>query len=164
MVAGGARLYKAVTDPVAKASYFDPVREYLRLLPDQRRVEIPFTLGHWEGAEVGSEVPLARGWLRQLDTGRNPIFYRDDMNALSYASWLSENAVRYVAVPDAKPDRSAYREMGADRAWPALPPAASAIRPLADLRGHAADASGDPARATPTSCSSSWAPTSCCCA
>ena len=45
-------LYKAATDPVAKASYFDPVREYLRLLPDQRRVEIPFTLGHWEGAEV----------------------------------------------------------------------------------------------------------------
>lgn len=104
-------LYKAATDPVAKASYFDPVREYLRLLPDQRRVEIPFTLGHWEGAEVGSAAPLARGWLRQLDTGRHPIFYNDGMTALTYASWLSENAVRYVAVPDAKPDRSSYQEM-----------------------------------------------------
>jgi hypothetical protein len=103
-------LYKAATDPVAEASYFDPVREYLRLLPDQRRVEIPFTLGHWEGAEVAAEAPLARGWLRQLDTGRHPIFYKGGLNELTYASWLSENAVRYVALPDAKPDRSSYRE------------------------------------------------------
>ncbi len=103
-------IYKAIDDPVAKASYFDPVREYFRLRGDQRRVEIPFTFGHWEGAEVASEVPLARGWLRQLDTGRNPIFYRDGLNELTYASWLSENAVRYVALPDAKPDSSAYRE------------------------------------------------------
>ncbi|MBA3306609.1 MAG: hypothetical protein H0U25_11900, partial [Thermoleophilaceae bacterium] len=103
-------IYKAIDDPVAKASYFDPVREYFRLRGNQRRVEIPFTFGHWEGAEVASEVPLARGWLRQIDTGRNPIFYKDGLNKLTYASWLSENAVRYVALPDAKPDASAYRE------------------------------------------------------
>ncbi len=103
-------IYKAIDDPVAKASYFDPVREYFRLKGGQRRVEIPFTFGHWEGAEVASEVPLARGWLRQLDTGHNPIFYRDGLNELTYASWLSENAVRYVALPDAKPDSSSYRE------------------------------------------------------
>jgi hypothetical protein len=103
-------IYKAIDDPVAKASYFDPVREYFRLKGDQRRVEIPFTFGHWEGAEVAAEVPLARGWLRQLDTGRHPIFYSDGLNELTYASWLSENAVRYVALPDAKPDASSYRE------------------------------------------------------
>lgn len=103
--------YKAATDPVAAdAGYFDPVREYLALLDDQARVEIPFTLGHWEGAQVATEAPLARGWLRQLDTGRNPIFYKDGLNELTYASWLSENAVRYVALPDAKPDASSYRE------------------------------------------------------
>jgi len=103
-------IYKAIDDPVAQASYFDPLREYLRLLPDQRRIEIPFTFGHWEGAEVASEAPLARGWLRQLDTGRHPIFYGDGLNELTYASWLSENAIRYVALPDAKPDSSSYRE------------------------------------------------------
>ncbi|CAN5522141.1 MFS transporter [soil metagenome] len=103
-------LFKAFQDPVADAAYFDPVREYLDLLPDQRRVEIPFTFGHWEGAEVASEAPLARGWLRQLDTGHNPIFYKGGLNELTYASWLSENAVRYVALPDAKPDPSTYRE------------------------------------------------------
>lgn len=103
-------LDKAETDPVAKASYFDPVREYFKLLPDQARVEIPFTLGHWEGAEVALDFPLARGWLRQLDTGRNPIFYKGGLNELTYANWLSTNAVRYVALPDAKPDKSSYRE------------------------------------------------------
>ena len=103
--------YKAATDPVAAdAGYFDPVREYLDLLPDQARVEIPFTQGHWEGAQVAAEAPLARGWLRQLDTGRHPIFYKDGLNELTYASWLSENAVRYVALPDAKPDASSFRE------------------------------------------------------
>ena len=118
-------VYKAVTDPVAKASYFDPVREYLRLLPDQRRVEIPFTLGHWEGAEVAAEAPLARGWLRQLDTGRHALFYGDGLNELTYASWLSENAVRYVALPDAKPDRSSYRERALiERGLPYLKPRA----------------------------------------
>lgn len=103
-------IYKAVDDPVAQASYFDPLREWLRLHGGQRRIEIPFTFGHWEGAEVASEAPLARGWLRQLDTGRHPIFYGDGLNRLTYASWLSENAVRYVALPDAKPDASSYRE------------------------------------------------------
>ena len=156
-------IYKAATDPVAKASYFDPVREYLRLLPDQRRVEIPFTLGHWEGAEVGSEAPLARGWLRQLDTGRHPIFYKDGMNELTYASWLSENAVRYVAVPDAKPDRSSYRETALIEKRASLPPPQAPVRSLAHLRGHAAHADRDPRRATPTSRSSSCARTSCCC-
>jgi hypothetical protein len=103
-------IYKAIDDPVAKASYFDPLREYLALEPGQWRVEIPFTFGHWEGAEVASEAPLARGWLRQLDTGRHPIFYGERINELTYASWLSENAVRFVALPDAKPDASSYRE------------------------------------------------------
>ena len=32
------------------------------------------------------------------------------MTSLTYASWLAENAVRYVALPSAKPDRSSYRE------------------------------------------------------
>jgi hypothetical protein len=103
-------IYQAIDDPVAKASYFDPLREWLHLQPDQRRIEIPFTFGHWEGAEVASEAPLARGWLRQLDTGRHPIFYGDSLNRISYANWLSTNGVRYVALPDAKPDSSSYRE------------------------------------------------------
>jgi hypothetical protein len=55
-------------------------------------------------------MPLARGWLRQLDTGLNPIFYKGQINRLTYASWLADNAVRYVALPSAKPDKSSYGE------------------------------------------------------
>jgi hypothetical protein len=101
---------KYLEDPAAKSDYFEPLRQYLATLPDQRRIEIPFTRSHWEGAEVAIHTPLARGWLRQLDTGRNPIFYDGPVTRLTYASWLAENAVRYVALPSAKPDKSSYAE------------------------------------------------------
>jgi hypothetical protein len=101
---------KYLEDPAAKSHYFEPLRQFLYTIQDQRRIEIPFTRSHWEGAEVALEAPLARGWLRQLDTGLHPIFYREGINALTYASWLSDNAVRYVALPSAKPDKSSYRE------------------------------------------------------
>ena len=101
---------KYIEDPAAKSNYFEPLRQFLYTLPDQRRVEIPFTRSHWEGSEVAMDVPLARGWLRQLDTGLHPIFYKGEMNRLTYASWLTDNAVRYVALPSAKPDKSSYRE------------------------------------------------------
>ena len=101
---------KAIHDPAAEPGYFEPLRAYLATLPDQRRIEIPFTSSRWENAEVAPLAPLARGWQRQLDTGRNPVFYRGDLNRLTYASWLAENAVRYVALPSAKPDRSSYAE------------------------------------------------------
>jgi hypothetical protein len=101
---------KYLEDPAAKSDYFEPLRQFLYTLPDQRRVEIPFTRSHWEGAEIAMEVPLARGWLRQLDTGLNPIFYKGQLNRLTYASWLADNAVRYVALPSAKPDKSSYQE------------------------------------------------------
>jgi hypothetical protein len=101
---------KALRDPAAAADYFEPLNEYLATLPGPGRIEIPFTSSRWENAEVAPVVPLARGWLRQLDTGLNPVFYRGGLNRLTYASWLTENAVRYVALPSAKPDRSSYAE------------------------------------------------------
>jgi hypothetical protein len=101
---------KYLEDPAAKADYFQPLRDFLYRLPDQRRIEIPFTRSHWEGAEVAMDQPLARGWLRQLDTRLNPIFYKGNLTALTYASWLSDNAVRYVALASAKPDKSSYKE------------------------------------------------------
>ncbi len=101
---------KYVTDPAAKSDYFEPLRQWLYTLRDQRRIEIPFTRGHWEGAEIAPETAMARGGLRQLDTGLHPIFYREGLASLTYAAWLSDNAVRYVALPSALPDRSAYAE------------------------------------------------------
>jgi hypothetical protein len=97
-------------DPAARPGYFQPLRDYLAQQRDQHRVEIPFTRSHWEGATIAAEVPLARGWLRQLDTGLHPIFYRGRINQLTYAAWLADNAVRYVALPRHKPDPSSYEE------------------------------------------------------
>ena len=101
---------KYLEDPAAKSDYFEPLRQFLLRLPDQRRIEIPFTLAlgglrdrHGPGARARLAAPARHG-------GLHPIFYRDGMNELTYASWLSDNAVRYVALPSAKPDKSSYRE------------------------------------------------------
>jgi hypothetical protein len=103
-------IVKYLEDPAARGDYFDELTEYLATLAPQRRIEIPFTRSHWESAEIAPDYPLARGWLRQLDTGHNPIFYRGQLTQLTYAAWLAENAVRYVALPSAIPDRSSYQE------------------------------------------------------
>ena len=136
---------KYIEDPAAKSDYFEPLRQYLATLPDQRRIEIPFTRSHWEGAEIALDTPLARGWLRQLDTGRNPIFYGGPVTRLTYASWLAENAVRYVALPSAKPDKSSYAERALiERGLPYLR-LRWRSRGLARVRGAAAHAVRDPA-------------------
>jgi hypothetical protein len=101
---------KYMSDPAARSDYFEPLRQWIYTLRDQRRIEIPFTRGHWEGSEIAPDTALARGGLRQLDTGLHPIFYREGLNRLTYASWLADNAVRYVALPSALPDRSSYAE------------------------------------------------------
>ena len=74
-------------------------------------MEIPFTENHWETAYVAPEVPLARGWERQLDIERNPLFYDQDpnaLNALSYYGWLLDNAVE--ALTDGSWHPAASRE------------------------------------------------------
>lgn len=99
------------TDASASAGYYAPVVEYLTRQPRIGRLEIPFTLGHWEAAYVAPHVPLARGWLRQLDTLDNPIFYASTpLNATTYHRWLIESGVTWVALPDVALDYSATHE------------------------------------------------------
>jgi len=106
-------------------AYFQPMLSYLRRQtgPSQPpfRVEIPFTLFHWEAYAVAPEFPLPRGWERQLDTRYNALFYNDTLTPASYDAWLHELAVRYVAVADAELDYSAKREVALiDRGLPYL--------------------------------------------
>ena len=104
-------LSKAFEDPSARASYYEPLLDYLHTSDaDRARIEIPFTRSHWEAAEVATHFPLARGWERQADIERNGLFYDGVLNRITYATWLTERGVRFVALPDAKPDYSAYRE------------------------------------------------------
>jgi len=100
-------------EPSAKSSYYTPLLRYLATQrPEDGRLEIPFTRSHWEAAEVAPHFPLARGWERQLDAGRNALFYRGILSDFTYANWLAEHAVRLVALPDVKPDESSFKERG----------------------------------------------------
>lgn len=101
---------KSIEDASAEAAYYEPLLDFLEKSPPSGRVEIPFTRSHWEAAEVAGRFPLARGWQRQLDIARHPIFYGGVINDLTYANWLTEHAVHYVALPSVKPDYSSYRE------------------------------------------------------
>ena len=103
-------------DPTQQAGYFDSLNTELERIERREgrpvRVEIPFTRMHWEAARVADRVPIARGWLRQLDRSRNALFYEKPLRAERYVRWLRENAVSYVALPapDVPLDFSAREE------------------------------------------------------
>jgi hypothetical protein len=65
---------------------------------------------HWEAAYIAPTVPLARGWERQTDIVDNPIFYDGSLTAATYQRWLVDNAVEFVALPDASLDSSSMSE------------------------------------------------------
>ena len=92
------------------------VRELGALHADRARVEAVPQYGHWESQQLASAAPLARGWERQLDTVRNPLFYQGVLTPQAYYSWLRDNAVRYVAISGAAPDFAAVAEASIVRA------------------------------------------------
>ena len=92
-------------------AYFQPLVDFLEdTSQPPGRVEVVFTDAHWESADVAIHVPIARGWERQLDVGRNSLFYDGTLNPRTYRAWLQDNAVRWVALPDTRLDSSAQRE------------------------------------------------------
>jgi hypothetical protein len=106
------RLPQAVEDPSANAAYFKPLIDELHARHDGPvRLEIPMTVSHWEAAYVARDIPLARGWERQLDLRYNAVLYDPDMTADQYQQWLDTNSVTYVAVPDAPLEEEAQHEV-----------------------------------------------------
>ncbi|MFD9409045.1 MFS transporter [Streptomyces sp. NPDC059989] len=71
---------------------------------DRGRVEVVPASSHRESSAFPSYVNLARGWNRQADLERNPLFYDDTLTADSYREWLQRWAVHYVVLPADKPD------------------------------------------------------------
>jgi hypothetical protein len=100
-------------DPSTEAAFH---AEVLRFLDEHaspgERVEVPLTRNHWEASYLAESYPLARGWHRQLDRKVNPLFYdaRHELTSAGYETWLHDNAVRWVALPDAPLDFSARAE------------------------------------------------------
>lgn len=107
------QIARSVGDPSTAATYFAPVATWLREHDgDTTRIEVLPTANHWESAYLAPGFELARGWLRQLDTTRDDIFYRDDsrLGDRAYRTWLRDNSIRYVALPDAPLDYSSVAE------------------------------------------------------
>ncbi|HEU5268621.1 MAG TPA: hypothetical protein VFU36_01765 [Jatrophihabitans sp.] len=86
------------------SGYYTPVIQEIRSRgPLTGRVEVPEMAGHWDSVYLARGVPLARGWLRQTDVRLNDaVFYKRRPTPQTYRTFLLDNAVQYVAVPDAE--------------------------------------------------------------
>jgi hypothetical protein len=94
-----------------RAAFYRPLTRELARRAPVGRVEVVPLRDHWETAYVAPAVPLARGWERQADVERNPLFYRAKLEPDEYRAWLRHNAVSYVALaPDSQPDTYGERE------------------------------------------------------
>lgn len=98
-------------DPSTGAAYYRPLERFLATHGGGLvRVEVPFTHSHWESAFLAPDYALARGWERQLDTRFDPLFFKGGLTAAQYESWLHDDAVGYVALPDVRLDGSSDEE------------------------------------------------------
>ncbi|MFD9002061.1 MFS transporter [Streptomyces sp. NPDC059582] len=71
---------------------------------EKGRVEVVPARSHREASALAPYVNLARGWNRQADMERNPLFYDDTLNSANYHEWLQRWAVHFVVLPKDEPD------------------------------------------------------------
>lgn len=105
VIAQVARPVFDVVNTAAHSGHSAGVRgELRRLRADRGRVEVVPERTHLESSDFASDVELARGWNRQADVRRNPLFYDGTLTSASYHAWLRRWAVGYVVLPAAQPD------------------------------------------------------------
>ncbi|MFE2374514.1 MFS transporter [Streptomyces sp. NPDC059398] len=109
--------FKGVDDVVRTAPAASWTRELAPLVnelqkhgAEKGRVEVVPASSHREASALSPYVNLARGWNRQADMERNPLFYDDSLDSVNYRAWLSRWAVRYVVLPTGEPDTGAGQE------------------------------------------------------
>ena len=113
-------LADAVGEPSVEAAYYAPLLAEL----DGRapaaggfRVHVPATRNRWEAVHVAERYPLARGWLRQLESDDFDLFQDGNLSAGAYRGWLARRAVAFVAISTgAKADYLAADEIELIRA------------------------------------------------
>lgn len=100
-------------DPSTQQAYYEPLLDELHVLegPTPIRIEVPATRSRWESAFVAEHVPIARGWLRQLESPDFTRFTGDRLTHASYQRWLRRHGVSYVALPNVSPDYLAADEV-----------------------------------------------------
>ncbi|WP_235031934.1 MFS transporter [Actinacidiphila yanglinensis] len=95
----------------ATAEHAGPlISELRRIRADRGRVEVVPMSSHWEASGLSPYVNLARGWNRQADVERDPLFYRGTLTATAYRDWLRHWGVGYVVLPSVQPDFAAVAE------------------------------------------------------
>jgi hypothetical protein len=97
-------------DPALSAKFYAPLLDQLVARGVAGPIEVVPTLRRGEAAFVAPVVPIARGWSRQVDIGRNPIFYDRTLNADTYRKWLDDNAISYVAISNSPHEWAATDE------------------------------------------------------
>lgn len=106
-------LSAARTDDTSR-QFVGPLVQHLNAsrVAHTQRVELVDTATHWPSTYLLPRFALARGWERQVDETRNPMFYgRAPLTAATYRSFLDRNAVGAVAVATGVPlDYGATRE------------------------------------------------------
>ncbi|MEU6537964.1 MFS transporter [Streptomyces sp. NPDC047000] len=80
------------------------VNELQKAGAEKGRVEVVPARSHREASALAPYVNLARGWNRQADMERNPLFYDDTLNSANYHEWLQRWAVHFVVLPKGEPD------------------------------------------------------------
>ncbi|MFF4711345.1 MFS transporter [Streptomyces eurythermus] len=98
--------YKSVDDIIHTTPAASWARELAPLVnelqkggAEKGRVEVVPARSHREASALAPYVNLARGWNRQADMERNPLFYDDTLNSANYHEWLKRWAVHYVVLP-----------------------------------------------------------------
>ena len=97
-------------DPALSAEFYAPLLDQLTARGAEGPIEVVSTQRRGEAAFVPPVVPIARGWSRQMDLGRNPIFYDGTLNSDTYGKWLDDNAISYVALSNGPYDWAATDE------------------------------------------------------
>jgi hypothetical protein len=97
-------------DPALSAGFYTPLLNQLTARRVAGPIEVVPTQRRGEAAFIAPLVPIAKGWSRQADTGRNAIFYNRTLNADTYRKWLDDNAISYVAISQGPYDWSATDE------------------------------------------------------
>jgi hypothetical protein len=92
------------------AAFYAPLLDQLKARGVEGPIEVVATQRRGEAAFVPPVVPIARGWSRQIDIGRNPVFYDGTLNADTYGKWLDDNAISYVALSNGPYDWAASDE------------------------------------------------------
>jgi hypothetical protein len=94
----------ALGDPSTEQTFYAPLLEQLdaaeaEAADRETRIHIPATRNRWEAVYVAERFPLARGWMRQLESDDFELFQDGNLTPDSYREWLDQHGVGLIAVP-----------------------------------------------------------------